>query len=66
MTHIKLIFSKIINNIDLTFFISILYLLFIGFIAIYSASSNLDNPTRPFTAVVGGAKAMMEEHRLTC
>ena len=49
MTYIKLIFSKIIHNIDITFFISLLYLLFIGFVAIYSASSNLDNPTKHIT-----------------
>ncbi|MBQ3834520.1 MAG: FtsW/RodA/SpoVE family cell cycle protein, partial [Elusimicrobia bacterium] len=49
MTNIKLIFSKIIKNIDITFFISLLYLLFIGFVAIYSASSNLDNPTKHIT-----------------
>lgn len=49
MTNTKSIFSKIINNIDLTFLISLLYLLFIGFIAIYSASSNLDNPTKHIT-----------------
>ena len=49
MTNIKLIFSKIIKNIDITYFISLLYLLFIGFVAIYSASSNLDNPTKHIT-----------------
>ncbi len=49
MAYIRLIFSKIIKNIDITFFISLLYLLFIGFVAIYSASSNLDNPTKHIT-----------------
>jgi rod shape determining protein RodA len=49
ISNIKLIFSRIIDNIDLTFIISLVYLLFIGFIAIYSASSNLSNPTRYIT-----------------
>ena len=49
ISNIKLIFSRIIDNIDLTFVISLVYLLFIGFIAIYSASSNLSNPTRYIT-----------------
>ncbi len=41
MSKIKSIFVRIIDNIDLTFVISLAYLLFIGFIAIYSASSNI-------------------------
>ena len=63
MTHTKSIFSKIIKNIDLTFYISILYLLFIGITAIYSASSNLDNPTKyittQFVALSIGAAGML-------
>lgn len=43
MPKIKSIFVRIIDNIDLTFVISLAYLLFIGFIAIYSASSNLSS-----------------------
>lgn len=49
MSNDKSIFSKIINNIDLTFVISLTYLVFIGFIAIYSASSNLANSTKYIT-----------------
>lgn len=45
----KSIFSKIIQHIDLTFYISILYLLFIGITAIYSASSNIEHPTKYIT-----------------
>jgi len=45
----KSFFSKFIRNIDLTLFISIIYLLFIGITAIYSASSNLENPTKYIT-----------------
>ena len=41
MSKIKSIFVRIIDNIDLTFVISLSYLLFIGFIAIYYASSNI-------------------------
>ncbi|MBR3628834.1 MAG: rod shape-determining protein RodA [Elusimicrobia bacterium] len=63
MAYIRLIFSKIIKNIDITFFISLLYLLFIGFVAIYSASSNLDNPTKhittQFIALSIGAAGML-------
>lgn len=43
MSKIKSIFVRIIDNIDLTFVISLAYLLFIGFIAIYSASSNISS-----------------------
>ena len=43
MPKIESIFVRIIDNIDLTFVISLAYLLFIGFIAIYSASSNLSS-----------------------
>ena len=63
MTYIKIIFSKIIKNIDITFFVSLLYLLFIGFVSIYSASSNLDNPTKyittQFIALSIGAAGML-------
>ena len=43
MSIYKSIVSRIIDKIDLTFIISLAYLLFIGFIAIYSASSNLSS-----------------------
>lgn len=49
MTDNKSIFIKIIQNIDLTFWISLLYLLFIGFTAIYSASLNHYAPTKFIT-----------------
>ncbi|MBO7432092.1 MAG: rod shape-determining protein RodA [Elusimicrobia bacterium] len=63
MTNTKSVFYKIIQHIDLTFYISILYLLFIGITAIYSASSNLDNPTKyittQFIALSIGAVGML-------
>ena len=46
MADKETIFTKIMRNIDLTFWISLLYLLFIGFIAIYSASLNHSVPTK--------------------
>jgi len=46
MTDNKSVFIKIIQNIDLTFWISLLYMLFIGFTAIYSASLNHSVPVK--------------------
>ncbi|MBQ3835431.1 MAG: rod shape-determining protein RodA [Elusimicrobia bacterium] len=46
MLNIKSIFTRIAENIDITFWISLLYLLFIGFSAIYSASFNNANLTK--------------------
>ncbi|MDD2523920.1 MAG: rod shape-determining protein RodA [Endomicrobiia bacterium] len=43
------IFSRIIKNIDWIFWISLIFLTSIGFVAIYSASLNYDNPMKFIT-----------------
>lgn len=49
MIQNKTIFTRILNNIDWFFLVSLLFIITIGFISIYSASINYSNPIKFIT-----------------